>query len=391
MVSIARIAPDSGRRTGLRFGLRLLSVLAVPWVCLSAASAGAADLKVAFLAPDPAGESPHWDRTVRVMQAAADDLEIDLQVAYSKTNTYTNRKKGLALLTDDEKPDYFMTGYWSGATETLLKQAEQLGVGTFIVTSGVVPADRDPVGKPRGIYRQWVGQMTSADRQAGYELAAGLIEKARRIHPDRVVRVVGLGGYGDAAVEIARREGLERRIAESPKTELGQFLFAEWATATAYRGVAKILESSSPPSVIWSASDNMALGAIRAVSDAGQTPGRDVIVGGINWSLDAIEAVINGDMQTTLGGHFLQGAWALVLLHDYHQGEDFADDLGLEFQTPLRPITGNEAQTYFDILDDADWATVDFKRFSKIHNPQLEQYSWPLEQVFAQLKGASRN
>jgi ABC-type sugar transport system substrate-binding protein len=371
------------RPAGYR-GRRLLFGLLVA-LCLPG-TAGAAAMKVAFLAPDPAGASPHWDRAVELMQAAAEDLQIDLEVVYSKTNTYTNRKRGLALLTDDEKPDYFVTGYWSGATETLLKHAERLGVRSFVVTSGVVPDDRKTVGTPRGKYRQWLGQMTPDDRQGGYQLGERLIERARQTGVDETVHVVGLGGYGDAAVELERREGLEQSVADGDDVVLDDFMFAEWSQATAYRSLKKVLGRDAPVSVVWSASDNMALGAVQAVRDAGKQPGKDVFIGGFNWSVEGIEAVQAGEMEATLGGHFLQGAWALVLLYDYHHEHDFADDLGVEFQTPLKAVTRTNADDYRAIISDADWSAVDFKQFSKVHNPDLKTYRWPLDEILEQLQ-----
>lgn len=362
----------------------------LPWLLagwLVCGAAVAADIKVAFLAPDPAGTSPHWDRAIRIARAAAEDLQIDLQVAYSKTNTYTNRKDGLALLTADEKPDYFVTGYWSGSTEHLLDSAERLGVRTFIITSAVGPDDRDTVGEPRGKYRQWLGQMTPDDRRGGYELAERLIDKAAAARSgDKAVRVVALEGFGDTSADTARSGGLQAYIDERQNAVLDQTILAEWSRETAYRAVKDRLASDDSLPVIWSASDAMALGAVEAVRETDKQPGEDVFIGGFDWSAGGLEAVASGAMETTLGGHFLEAAWALVLLHDYHNGEDFAADLGVEFQTPLRAVSRTDAKIYLDILDQPDWSAVDFKQFSKVHNSGLETYRWPIEEVLEQLR-----
>ena len=60
--------------------------------------------------------------------------------------------------------------------------------------------------------------------------------------------------------------------------------------------------------------------------------GVDVVVGGLNWSGGAVERVLKGEMIVTHGGHFLGGAWAMVVLRDYHDGRDFAEeDVRLQF------------------------------------------------------------
>ena len=83
---------------------------------------------------------------------------------------------------------------------------------------------------------------------------------------------------------------------------------------------------------LWAANDPMALGAITALREAGYKPGVDVVVGGLNWSQGGVERVLKGEMIVTHGGHFLGGAWAMVVLRDYHDGRDFAEeDVRLQF------------------------------------------------------------
>jgi hypothetical protein len=101
--------------------------------------------------------------------------------------------------------------------------------------------------------------------------------------------------------------------------------------------------------------------------------------------------VAAGDTEITLGGHFLEGAWSLILLHDHHHGHDFAEDLGEDIQTRLEPITAADAGAYLEILTDPDWRAVDFKQFSKVHNPELTTYRWPLNAVFEQLRESQRD
>lgn len=361
---------------------RWLPLLLAGWFACGAVNA--TTMKVAFLAPDPEGSSPHWDRIVQLMRAAAEDLQIELQVAYSKTNTYSNRKDGLALISGAEKPDYFISGYWSGATASLLAHAERVGVRSFFISSAVVPEDREALGRPREKYRHWLGQMTPDEHRGGYDLAERLVSRAGR-NAD-TVHVIALEGFGDTSADVERSGGMKAYLAEQSGVVLDQTLLAEWSRETARASLAEVLNPGSPVSVIWSAADTMALGAVEAARAAGKTPGKDIFIGGFDWSLEGVKAVSAGDMEVTLGGHFLEGAWALVLLHDYHHGRDFASDLGVEFRTPLEPLTADDAQAYLDIMVDKDWSEVDFRRFSKVHNPGLERYQWPLKQVFAQLR-----
>jgi hypothetical protein len=87
-------------------------------------------------------------------------------------------------------------------------------------------------------------------------------------------------------------------------------------------------------------------------------------------------------MHVTIGGHFLAGAVALILIHDYHNGIDFVDDTGVQMITPVYPITAGNIQKYIKVLDRTKWNKIDFRRFSKKYNPDLKHYDFTPENFF---------
>jgi hypothetical protein len=127
----------------------------------------------------------------------------------------------------------------------------------------------------------------------------------------------------------------------------------------------------------------MAIGAITALRDAGYKPGSDVIVGGLNWSQTGIERVLNGDMLLTHGGHFLGGAWVIVIIRDLHDGRDFAEE-DVRLQFPMGAIDRPTA-VRFPEIGKVDWRKVDFTRFSKTRNPAIQRYAFTPDAVLSQL------
>jgi hypothetical protein len=127
----------------------------------------------------------------------------------------------------------------------------------------------------------------------------------------------------------------------------------------------------------------MAFGALTALRKAGYKPGADVIVGGLNWSQAAIDRVLKGEMVVTHGGHFLGGAWAMVILRDYHDGRDFAEE-DVRLQFPMGAIDLPVARRFPEI-GKLDWRNVDFPRFSKTQKPEITHYNFSPDVVLNQL------
>jgi ABC-type sugar transport system substrate-binding protein len=358
----------------------------LPWLTLAVAQPAP---KVTLFVPDLQGTSWFWEQTIKVVRAAAEDLNVDLTVAYSHSNSYSLKKDGLKALNDPDKGDFFLTGYWTSSTQFHLQRAEQLGIRSFIFNSGVTPGERAEMGWPRGKYKYWIGQVTPDDLQASYFLADMLINKAKAAGKadDGKVHLIALGGWGSKnEMEESRYEGLRKRIKEQNDAVLDEYILTGWSKDTAYDELIEKLKLNPKVTVVWNTGDPMALGAIKAAEDLGRVPGKDIFIGGFNWSLDSIRAIIDGKMVATLGSHFLEGAKALILIHDYHYGIDFAEDTGVETLTQLQPITKDNAEEYLDILQHLDWREIDFKHFSKKYNTKLKTYDLSLDVLLASLK-----
>lgn len=95
-----------------------------------------------------------------------------------------------------------------------------------------------------------------------------------------------------------------------------------------------------------------------------------------------MEAIQSGRLEALAGGHFIAGAWSLVMLYDYEHGHDFAKDEGLELEysmfTSFSPI---EARRFLARYGDLRFDVVDFRRHSKILNPKLKRYDFNFRQL----------
>lgn len=338
-------------------------------------------IKAAFLSPSPQHGYPFWDDYITFMEVAAKSLGIDLSVAQA-TNRFEVMDNAKALLNRDDKPDYLVYIYQAQTSIQILAMAEQAGVKSIISNTDVIPQERVEVGRPRSRFGHWIGHIFPDDEQAGYQLAKRLIRKGRSLglSEDGIIRLLAVGGSLDATSAIYRKHGLDKALQEDTEARLVRFTLANWRRDVSRRKSRLLMELTPQTRMVWAVNDQTALGVLDAMKALNIRPGKNGLTGGIDWSPEGIEAVRQGAMVGTIGGHFMEGAWALILLYDYHHGHDFAAT-GLTRHSQMRLIDRQNLDSYLPVLDRENWRELDFKRFTKTHNPEMERYDFSPDAV----------
>lgn len=59
----------------------------------------------------------------------------------------------------------------------------------------------------------------------------------------------------------------------------------------------------------------------------------------------------SGELSVAAGGHYVDGAWVMVLLHDYFHGRDFAEE-GVQKITKMAIVTQDNVGHYLSRLTD---------------------------------------
>lgn len=362
------------------FGKVLNSIgLLVLLVGLASASYGSDKIRVAFINPDKVG-NPFWDNVTLFMQAVANDLDIHLQVHYANINRFQATRLAKTLVQSPQKPDYLVYIYYVGQGDDMLRIAEAGKVRSFIFNTDVPIKDQKVVGTPREKFSYWIGHMRPDDVQAGFDLASHLIKVAReneKHSADGTIQMVGVSGGRDSTAALDRNQGLQRALRINKGVKLRQLVFANWDRAVAFKKASLLLGRYPEYSLVWTASDSMALGAIEGIQAKGKIAGKDIFLGVIDWTEQGLKAVEEGKLVATMGGHFMEGGWSLVLIHDYHHGIDFASS-GTTIRSKLQAITQKNVQSYRHQLGDQNWETIDFRQFSKVLNPKLQTYDFSL-------------
>ncbi|MEH6811563.1 MAG: ABC transporter substrate-binding protein [Motiliproteus sp.] len=342
--------------------------------------------RVAFINPG-FEDKGFWNAVSATMQAAADSLGFELEILYSDRQWPKMVENGKALLSREQTPDYLILVNEHQQAPTLMKLAEERGVKTILLLNSLTAEQTQALGVPRQRLHRWIGSLTPDNEIAGYEIATSVIDGAKSagIVDDNEVNMIALAGDFKTPASIGRLDGLDRALKSHPEAKLERRFTVNWSFDKAYRQTQLWLESQGQLDAIWAANDPIALGAIKALREAGKTPGKDVMVAGLNWSPEALVLVERGEMTLTHGGHFLAGAWVMVLLYDYDQGVDFATPAA-DVRFPMTAIDRSNVSAYRQALGDGDWSRIDFSRFSRRNHPEQSGYDFSMAALLGAIK-----
>ena len=343
-------------------------------------------IKVVLL--NPGGTHWFWQMSIDFMKASAEDLNMELEVITSDWNHYLTIQQMKEIAKRKNPPDYIITGNEKSIAGKIIEIADRAGIDIFLFSNGFVrQSDHDTYGEPREKYKHWIGQMIPDNFSVGYQIGKILIQEAllkNLTAPDGLVHIAAISGAYGTHSSIERVRGLHQIVDEYKNhVKLLQVISANWDGKSAEEITERLFKRYGEINVIWGANDTMAMGAINAVTLFGKTPGTEVLVGGCGWYPPAIEKVSEGVLTTTVGGHFMDAGWVMVLLHDYHHGHDFIAD---GIQSTMQSIDQSNVQRYKDIFGTPDWRKIDFKKFSKVYTPSLKKYDFRLEKILDQFE-----
>lgn len=355
---------------------RIVSFVILLWLGMMPAWG---DSRMALFLPD---DTPFWNRVALFAQAAAGDLDVQLTVF----DADADRLKLLRQLKQvSSTPDRFDAWLFPNFLRTaghFLVQCQRLETPCILFNSGL--AD-DQLGAPRRPNPQWIAQLIPDDTGSSMAITRELIQQARQSNADRPIAIAAVNGYQADAPAIKREEGL-RQVAETTEgARLKQVFYTDWGARQAYVRTAGLLRRYPDVNVIWSANYRTTNGILEALDDAGRTPGRDVLVNGYDINPQALSQVADGRVAVTAGGHYVEGAWAVILAHDYLAGKDFQDQR-LVFHTPLLIVTRDNVENVQTVLgriekEPGSLYRVDFSQYSRAENPNLKDYDFSLRKV----------
>jgi ABC-type sugar transport system substrate-binding protein len=340
---------------------------------------------VAFINPGKSDEI-FWVTATQSMQAAAHSLGMTFEVQYAEREPLRtfDIAREMVSRAAEKRPETIVITDDSAVADQLLKIIDAAGVKSFLAYSSIPNDQRIGIGSPRGKFKGWLGSLEPLAEDAGYLTAHALIERGKRekaFGPDGKLHMLAIAGDSSTATSIKRNAGMRRAVSEDPAVTIEREVYAAWTRGNAAEQADWLYRRYPDVKLVWAGNDMMAFGAMAAWEKRGGKPGVDAWFSGINTSTEALEDIIKSGRLTSLaGGHFITGAWALVMIYDYHHGRDFADE-GLELQRSMfAEFTPQLADRYVERFG-GGFDGVDFSRYSKVKNPQLKRYNFGFVQL----------
>jgi ribose transport system substrate-binding protein len=166
-----------------------------------------------------------------------------------------------------------------------LNAAKQAKVPVFLI-------DRETAGTPCEDYITFMGSNFLEQGKRAADIMADLTnEKAK---------VAVLEGTPGASVTIDRTDGFEQGLKQYPNMEIVASQTGEFLRTKGQTVMEQLIQSNPEIDAVYAENDEMALGAIQALKDAGKDPGKDVKVVSIDGTRQAVQAIISGDINAVI-------------------------------------------------------------------------------------------
>lgn len=345
------------------------------WLFIIAATLIADPITVTFVNPGDA-DDPFFSRLCNTMTAAAEDLDLSLEILYSGRDYIRGLEVGKTVFDREKQPDFLLLINENGMAERLVEQADSLGIKTVVFNEGFSEAFIKRVGDPVEVFKNCIVELLPDDSLAGYLLAKGLIAEKRKSKPEGPITIFGITGSPRNTSSQKREAGLKKAVSESKDVKLLQTAPAHWKDDKAYEITTHSFKRYSEIDIIWAASDKMAEGVLKSIKELK----KDCIIGGIDWAVFAFDLVENGDFAATVGGHFFDGAWVLVLISDYVSNGGLPQKKFLSSSYDI--IVKNSASDLIPILKNDKWGDINF---SKYKNAKSGKYDFSLQKIWDEL------
>jgi simple sugar transport system substrate-binding protein len=198
--------------------------------------------------------------------------------------------------------------------ETVLREAKAAKIPVILTDRAVNVSDPT-------LYATFIGSdFVEEGRKAG----RWLLERAAKT-PGRSLNIVELQGTVGSAPAIDRKAGFEEVIKANPKLKMVRSQTGDFTRSKGKEVMEAFLKAQGKAiDVLYAHNDDMAIGAIQAIEEAGLKPGVDIVVISIDGVKGAFQAMAAGKLNVTVECNPLLGLQLMAAARDVVAGKPVA-------------------------------------------------------------------
>jgi len=285
--------------------------LATAITALMLAVPAAAATKKIVLGFSQIGAESEW-RTANTesIKAAAKEAGIELKFSDAQQKEENQLKAIRGFIAQKVDVIAFSPVVESG-WETVLKEAKAAKIP-------VILSDRAVDVKDQSLWVSFMGSdFVEEGRRAANWLVADLDKKGVKGDVD----IVELQGTVGSAPAIDRKKGFEEILAKHPNLKITRSQTGDFTRAKGKEVMEAFLKADKNIQVLFAHNDDMAIGAIQAIEDAGLKPGKDITIVSIDGVKGAFEAMIAGKLNCSVECSPLLGPQLMAAVKDLVAGK----------------------------------------------------------------------
>jgi len=200
----------------------------------------------------------------------------------------------------------------------VLAEAKKAKIPVIMIDRDVQKADRDLRLTIMG--SNFVEEGRKAARWLGDYLKKQGIDDG-----SKAVNIVQLEGTTGSAPAIDRKTGFEEIMkASHANWKITRSQTGEFTRAKGKEVMEAFLKADKTIQVVYSHNDDMSLGAIEAIKEAGLKPGKDIIIVSVDAVKGAFVAMMAGELNCTVECNPLLGPQTVQAIYDLMEGKKLA-------------------------------------------------------------------
>jgi len=227
-------------------------------------------MNVVFFNPGSEDDS-FWGDVDKLMQFAASKLDLSLDIIHSDRNHFKMITQLDSLLKSNTSfPTHIILVNEKQSAIKMLQMLYKHPVYVQLILNDISLQERESLLKDPHWQTYLLPAIIPDNYAIGAETAKTLLSRLE----NKKAKVLLISGDKSTPASVQRTQGANDYFFMQPNVTVTQTVYGQWSEDIAYRQTLTLLTRYPELNLIWTASDNMAVGVVKALREKGLEAGR---------------------------------------------------------------------------------------------------------------------